>query len=615
MTIESVLSTVNGPKWQRIGLDRKAGVMVPLWSLRTRRNAGIGEVLDLELLVDWCAATGQKLIQLLPVNDTAYDAPPYCSCSAFALNPVYLSLRDIPGIDPREVDHIRREFERQDRIVYYKIRGEKMRLLWGAYQRAKESLGHDQSFIQFCRDTAFWLDVYAVFMVMKDKHEQKSWKSWTDAPRGTPQFIAETAQRYPDEVGFYRYLQWHCDRQWRRVRKYANDRGVLIKGDIPYLLNNDAADVWAWPEYFHLDLAAGCPPDFYNAEGQYWSFPTYRWGDMEKEGNHWWIERLRHAEKYFDIFRIDHVLGFFRIWSIPAGESAVYGQYVPASRVTQDILRQHHISEEEERDLRDRRILLPAYQENGAYAFRWEFVKDAAGQSLPEDLKQRLQGLERYFPENDEIQNDLWKEHGAKLLSLLSRNTDMLICAEDLGTVPPCVRPALEDLGITKLLVDRWTKYAPTKAEKERGFQEYWIEPWEYDPISVSSPSNHDMPTLRGWWLELGATEAGRKDRWEQFNRFGWHGDMPEELKAGNVRFLLKRNLDGESIFVIFLIQDILDTNPAWQNDNPNDDRINLPGTYSDTNWSWRMRVPLEDLCGDREFNRKYREMVKDSGR
>src|SRR3989338_1027135 len=164
MTIESVLSTVNGPKWQRIGLDRKAGVMVPLWSLRTRRNAGIGEVLDLELLVDWCAATGQKLIQLLPVNDTAYDAPPYCSCSAFALNPVYLSLRDIPGIDPREVDHIRREFERQDRIVYYKIRGEKMRLLWGAYPPAKESLGHDQSFIQFCRDTAFWLDVYAVFM-------------------------------------------------------------------------------------------------------------------------------------------------------------------------------------------------------------------------------------------------------------------------------------------------------------------------------------------------------------------------------------------------------------------------------------------------------------------
>lgn len=614
-SMADVLNSVNGPKWKRIGLDRKAGVMIALWSLRTRQNAGIGEILDLERLVDWCAATRQKIIQLLPINDTAYDAPPYCSCSAFALNPVYLSLREIPGIDPRELEKVRAEFEDLDRIIYWKIRGEKMRLLWGAYVKAKNSLPADAEFQKFCRENSYWLDVYAVFMVMKDTHEQKSWKSWSDAPRGTPEFIREIARRNADEVGFYRFLQWHLDRQWKRVRKYANDRGVLLKGDIPYLLNNDSADVWAWPEFFHLDRVAGCPPDFYNAQGQYWSFPTYRWAELERDEFRWWFERLRHADKYFDIFRIDHVLGFFRIWTIPEGESAVVGQFVPSIHVTTNVLRRNQISPEEESDLVRRRILLPAFDTPGEYAFKWEFVKDPSFQSLPDYLKEKLWKLENYFSENDEIQNGLWKDHGKNILGLISRNTGMLICAEDLGTVPPCVRPTLEELGITKLLVDRWTKFTPTKKEKDRGFQEYWIEPWEYDPISVASPSNHDMPTLRGWWLELGDTEEGRKDRWEQFHRFGWHGEMPYELSAGGVRFILKRNLQSESIFTIFSIQDILDTNPAWQNPDPRADRLNLPGTFSETNWSGRMSVCLEDIIASKDFNQKYADLVRQSGR
>lgn len=613
--LADVIRTVNGPKWKRIGVDRKAGVLIALWSLRTRQNMGIGEVLDLEILADWCAATGQKIIQLLPVNDTAYDAPPYCSCSAFALNPVYLSLRDIPGVDVKEWEKSRNEFEDLNRTLYWKIRGEKMRLLWPAYMQVKDKLRKDNEFARFCEENDFWLDVYATFMVMKDKHEQQSWKTWTDAAAGTPEFIREVSRRHADEVGFYRFLQWHLDRQWKRVKKYANDRGVFIKGDIPYLLNIDAADVWAWPHYFHQDLAAGCPPDFYNAEGQYWSFPTYRWWEMERDGYRWWTERLRHADKYFDIFRIDHVLGFFRIWSIPKGESAVYGQFVPAIHVTREILGKNGVGDGEVGDLIQRKILLPAYDTPDEFAFKWEFVKDDSFKSLPEHLKLRLMQMEDYFSENDEIQNKVWKDHGKKLLTMISRNTRMLICAEDLGTVPPCVRPTLEELGITKLLVDRWTKFVPTKKEKTRGFQEYWIEPWEYDPISVATPSNHDMPTLRGWWIELGETEEGRKDRWEQFHRFGWRGEMPYQLNAGGVRFILKRNLESESVYAIFSIQDILDMNPLWQNPDPKEDRINLPGTFSDHNWSWRMSLSLEELRDAEKFNRDYESLIQKSGR
>lgn len=612
--LPAALHTVNGGKWRRIGIDRKAGVLVPLWSLRTRRNSGIGEVLDLELLVDWCVKTRQNIIQLLPANDTGYDAPPYCSCSAFAMNPTYLSLHDIPGIDLEEVRKVREAFEPADRIVYYKIRGEKMRLLWEAYVKVKDHLARDESYTRFCRDSAYWMDVYSAFMVLKDKHEQRSWRTWEDAPVGTPELVRDTVRRYADEAGFYRFLQWHLDRQWRRVRRYANDRGVLIKGDIPYLLNNDAADVWALPEYFRLDLVAGCPPDFYNAEGQYWSFPTYRWDALERDQNRWWIERLRHAERYFDIFRIDHVLGFFRIWSIPAGESAVYGQFVPSVLVTPDVLRHHGISGDEERDLIARKILLSAGRRD-SYAFKWKFIQDESFRGLSEDLQGRLRGMENYFSENEEIQSDLWRDHGKKWLSLLSQNTKMLICAEDLGTVPACVRPTLLELGITRLLVDRWTKFVPTKRELAEGVQESWIEPGQYDPVSVSSPSNHDMPTLRGWWIELGQTEEGRRDREEQTRRFGWTLGVPDWLDADAVRSILQRNLNGRSVFTIFFIQEILDTNPSWQNPDPAADRVNLPGVFSESNWSWRMRVCLEDLCAADDFNRGYAAMVRQSGR
>lgn len=605
-----VLHTLNGEKWKRVGLDRKAGVLSPLFSLRTKDSAGAGEILDLTRLVDWCVLTGQRIIQLLPINDTAGDPSPYGTCSAFALNPICLSLQDVPGADPADAARLKHEFDGLDRVPYNRLRRAKMGILRKSYDAVKSGLGSDGNFLSFCHANAFWLNPYAAFLVLKDEHAQRAWDTWEEIPSGNEKTVRAVLDRCGDESRFHMFLQWQLDRQMRLVRSYANDRGVLLKGDLPFLLNMDSADVWAWPHYFNLNLAAGCPPDYYNANGQYWGFPTYRWDGMERDGHLWWKERLKHAESYYDIFRIDHVLGFFRIWSIPRGQPAFYGQYVPSIPVTRDILGKNSSESEDLSELVRKKILLPSFDSAEAYTFRWQFYKYSAYRSLPEALQNKLRQFEEYYPEHDDIQNDVWRDHGENLLTVLSQNTRMLVCAEDLGTVPACVRPCLRQLGITALVVDRWSKFIPSWRQKRQGMQEYWIEPWDCEPLSVSSPSNHDMSTLRGWWREIGQNE-----RWEHQRRFGRQEEPSDHLDAEGVRSILKRNLDGNSIFSIFLIREYLDLNSNWQSPDPAADRINLPGTVSDTNWTWRMPVSLEELCAASELNRQVSGLIHESGR
>jgi len=608
-----LFSTVNGDKWKTIGVSRRAGVLAPLFSLRTRSSTGIGGILDLERLVDWCAKTRLSIIQLLPINDTATDPSPYGSCSAFALNPVYLSLND-PAFDAilPQSDRSAIRMDLADRVDYPRVRHTKLDLLRRAFLTARSDLGHNRSFADFQQRTSFWLPAYSAFMALKDAHDQRSWNDWGNWAVSSPETIDRAIRTFPDQTLFYQWIQWHLDRQMIRARGYAAAHGVLLKGDLPFLLNEDSADVWACPRFFNTSVAAGCPPDYYNADGQYWGFPTYRWDELARDEYGWWGERLRHAESYYDLFRIDHVLGFFRIWTIPVGDTAVFGQFVPAIGVTPETLRDTGVRPDEVSELVRRKILLPMLNASGAhaYAFKWKFHTDPDAQSLGGGLKHKLWKLESFFSENDEIQNDLWMNQGKDKLTAISRLTRMLVCAEDLGTVPPCVRPCLRDLGITQLVVDRWSKFIPTNREKKEGKREYWIEPWDWEPVSVASPSNHDMSTLRGWWLEL-----SWNDRADQLRRWGWRGNPPESLDENAVQFILKRNLDSQSIFTILALRDWLDLNPRWLSPDPAADRINLPGTVSQKNWNTRMPVLLEELIDSEDFNRRIAEMVRAAGR
>lgn len=323
--------------WERIGVTRRRGVCVPLFSLRSARDCGLGDVGDLPALVDWCARVGASVIQLLPVNDMGMDACPYSALSAFALDPVFVALDLIPGLED-DADWQRRVREAAatipdgPRVDWPSARRVKGDLLAAALDRL-DGPSLRQTLAAF-RAEHQWLEDYLPYRVIKEVEGFRSWEDW--GPRyAAPGALDAALKVHGDRVTLHLFAQWVLDVQFRAARDHAASRGVLIEGDIPILVSRDSADVWRLPHLFHLDVSAGAPPDMYATDGQNWGFPTYDWPAIEATGYAWWRSRLRHAERYFDLYRIDHVVGFFRIWTIPAGErTGREGRFVPGDEWT-----------------------------------------------------------------------------------------------------------------------------------------------------------------------------------------------------------------------------------------------------------------------------------------
>jgi 4-alpha-glucanotransferase len=308
--------------WARIGEARRAGVCVPLSSLRTSRGGGAGDLGDLPALVDWCAAVGASVIQLLPLNDLGLDSCPYSALSAFALDPLYLALDQVPEVvsDPRLLDRVRAEAARLStapRVDYAETRRSKLAILQEAFGRV-DGHGLARRLDAYRADNA-WLADYALFRAMKEAHGWRSWEDWGLGLDGTDARERARAER-ATHVRFHEWLQLLLDDQLQAAHAYAASRGVLLKGDVPILIGRDSADVWCQRRFFHLDRTAGAPPDMYAEDGQNWGFPTYDWDALAAEGHRWWRDRLALAGRWFDLYRIDHIVGFFRIWSIRHGE-------------------------------------------------------------------------------------------------------------------------------------------------------------------------------------------------------------------------------------------------------------------------------------------------------
>ncbi len=315
--------------WERIGAVPRRGVCVPLFALRSRRDCGIGDLEDLATLGRWCRSIGAEVIQLLPLNDLGMGSCPYSAISAFALDPVYVALDRIPGLeDDREwqalVDEARMALPPGPRVAWDAVRIRKERLLAEALRRLDGPLL--RGVIGFFQDENPWLLDYLAYRVQKDLHGHASWEDWDRGDRELRMREARASERWP----LHLFAQYLLDLQLRRAREALRAEGVLLEGDIPILVGRDSADVWARPDLFHLDVSAGAPPDMYSEDGQNWGFPTYRWDRMHADGDRWWRARLRQAERYYDLYRIDHVVGFFRIWTIPAGEkTGRVGRFVP----------------------------------------------------------------------------------------------------------------------------------------------------------------------------------------------------------------------------------------------------------------------------------------------
>ncbi|MBL6975004.1 MAG: 4-alpha-glucanotransferase [Deltaproteobacteria bacterium] len=512
------------PHWDRIGAHKRFGICVPLFSLRSENDCGIGDIGDLYGLVDWCRASGATVIQVLPLNDMGLDHVPYASLSAFAMDPVYLSLGRIPAVAGdgallQRVREVARELNARSRIDYDAVRRAKMAVLAVALKRWEpdELTAELESFLS--RNE--WLVTYLAFRVIKEVDGFQSWETWGD--RWSETAIRAVPATHCDLWRLHLFAQWLLDVQLRGAARYAHEKGVLLMGDVPILVSRDSADVWGNPGYFRLDTCAGAPPDMYSESGQTWGFPTYDWNALRADDNAWWRARLAHAQQYFDLYRIDHVVGFFRIWTL----------------------------------------------RNGA----------------PD-------GRDGWFEPRDQ---SAWGHHGHAILSMMLDATSMLPLAEDLGTIPPVCRETLRDLGICGLKVQRWER----RWDTDRGY----VDPADYDPVSLATWSTHDTEVLTHWW----ASSPGERQLLYQAS--GHEGEAPQCLEPGLHRDLTRWLSSAPSRFLVLALQDVLSPLGVLDGDSALQ-RINLPGVVNDTNWTWRCPVTLESLLEDPRSAASVRAMI-----
>ncbi|MFH1714845.1 MAG: 4-alpha-glucanotransferase [Elusimicrobiota bacterium] len=331
-----LLKTVSGKKWAKVGNRRRAGVAVPLFSVYSKNSIGIGGIKDIKLLIDWCVKTGQTILQLLPLNDTGSRFTPYDAESSFALDPMYLSFEDMPlgaYTFKKEIDFLRETFPVKDNYVNYKIKDAKINLLRKIFSIQKgEDTGRFRAFVN---KNSYWLEDYVLYRLLKDFYPERGWQAWPEMYRDRHKDALDVLRKtYKPRLEFYKWMQWQLHEQMREVKHYANKKGVFIMGDIPFLVAGDSADVWAHQKYFKLDELSGAPPDAYYAQGQRWGMPPYNWEAQEADNYEYYANKLSYAEQFYDMYRIDHVVGLFRVWKVnkyePYETAGLKGVFDPA---------------------------------------------------------------------------------------------------------------------------------------------------------------------------------------------------------------------------------------------------------------------------------------------
>lgn len=326
-------------QWQLIGIKHHHGIAIPLFSLHSRHSYGIGEYTDLHLLIDWCASIGFDVIQLLPLNSMGLGTSPYSAISAFALEPLFLGLDFLPHI--QEHPFLREElktlpkFSYVSHIDYARVREYKERFLRHYFRFLGPQMIKSEAFEHFYQEASFWLKGYAVFKILKKRHHWMSWETWPEIESNiSSELMDSVIYHEQEEFNWFCFLQFLCDQQLKAVKEHAFHKRVFLMGDIPILIGRDSVDVWLHRELFDLNYSAGAPPDMFSEIGQNWGFPIYQWQTIADQNYQWWVERLRWANRYYHIYRIDHIVGFFRIWSIPLGLTGKDGHFIPKEETT-----------------------------------------------------------------------------------------------------------------------------------------------------------------------------------------------------------------------------------------------------------------------------------------
>lgn len=654
-----------------------AGTQVPVFSLRTRKSAGIGDFGDLKNMIDFVASTGQKVLQLLPINDTTIthtwtDSYPYSCISVFAIHPQYADLHALPELKDAkaraEAEKTRAELNALDKIDYEKVNDFKINYLRQIFNQEGEKMMKTAEYKAFFQDTELWLVPYAQYSYLRDKNGTADFNQWPDHrvwDEAERKALADPKTAAYKNVAFFYFVQFVLDRQMQEAHEHAKAKGVILKGDIPIGVNRNSCDVWTEPKYFNLNGQAGAPPDDFSANGQNWGFPTYNWFEMLKDGCQWWNRRFQNMARYFDAYRIDHVLGFFRIWEIPVHSvHGLLGQFAPALAMSREEIESYGLHFQEDRFTRpfitdwvlDRMFHERAGEVKEKYLDR---LDDERYQMKPEvDTQRKVEAL--FADATDE--KELWLRDG--LYALIS---DVLFVRDH--TNPGVFHPRIS----AQLDFIYESLYDNDKAAFNRLYNDYfyrrnnqfWYQeamkklpklvqatrmlvcaedlgmvpdcvPWVMDELkilslelqsmpkdpsvkfghlsrnpyrSVCTISSHDMPTLRMWWDEnIQRTQ-------EYYNTMLYRqGSAPHPLPGWLASDIISRHLTSPSMLCILSIQDWLATDEALRLPDADAERINIPANPKHY-WRYRMHLNIEDLAADKRFVQNITEMISQSGR
>ncbi len=654
-------------------LYKAAGVAIPVFSLRSEGGFGVGEFPDLKKLADWAHKTNLSIIQILPINDTTAnyswtDSYPYAAISVYALHPQYLSLESLQYAIPESLQKeyiVKKEELNAEKFVDYEqmISG-KWKFLHVIFETHKNEILKDKEFIKFLKENTDWLKPYVAFCVLRDKNNTPNFNNWKTHKKYVAGKIAqmfESNHADYEAVMLHAWVQYQLHLQLKNAVDYAHGLGISLKGDLPIGIYRYSVEAWTEPELFGMDFQAGAPPDEFSDLGQNWEFPTYNWEVMQANDYDWWKKRFHVIARYFDAMRIDHILGFFRIWRMPmSATQGLLGYFYPAVPVTLEEFAARHVPFNFDRYCKpfindeilwnyfgyekDTIVEHFMYQENGLYFFKPEYdsqrkLTDYFKENPRNWAEEKLINLAanvlflqefngddyvyhprfninktdsfKYLPDWEKNalynlyidyffkrQDGLWYQKAMEKLPMLLSATDMLICGEDLGLVPDCVPVVMDQLGITALKVQRSPKEdVPFYDPQSAGY------------MNVVTASSHDSSTLRQWWKE------NKELTQNYFNhQLNQPGVAPSELLPELAKIIMKQHLHSQAMLAIFPIQEYFATDYEIVNPYADDERINNPAVFPHY-WRYRMHISIEELLQKDEFNNKIAHFVEESGR
>ena len=670
LPVEAEVSFVT-PAW------RIAGTAIPVFSLRSEGSCGVGDFGDLKTMIEWAASTGQKAVQILPINDTTMtgtwtDSYPYSSISIYAFHPMYVDLRQLPELtDKEELDKFeekRKELNALPQIDYEAVNSCKRSYIAAVYAQEEKKILADKDFQAFVESNKFWLESYAAFRYLTSKYGTCDFSEWGEFSEYNKEAVdklcSPTGENY-SEIAIYYYTQYILHNQLLAATKCGRKLGVIVKGDIPIGISRRSVEAWVEPFFFNMNGQTGAPPDPFSVTGQNWGMPTYNWSVMAKDGYKWWQRRFSKMAEYFTAYRIDHILGFFRIWEIPYHSvQGLLGQFQPSLPMSQDEIQSYGLRfqkdfmtrpfindyiinikfgefADEVRDTflkhlhHDLYALKPEFDTQRKVEKHFEGKTDEKSIRIREELYSLISNVlflidrddpELYHPrigvQNDFVYLQLTQKEKDSFNALYNhyyyeRHNEFWYkeAMKKLPVLTQCTDMLVcgEDLGMVPDCVP-WVmqqlqilslevQRMPKDPKREFG------HPENYPYLSVCTTGSHDTSTLRGWWEE----DPSLSSRF-YYNELGHWGDFPQVAPGWLCEDIIRHHLNSPSMLCILPWQDWVGMDEKLRCPDVNFERINVPANPKNY-WRWRMHITLEQLKEEHDFNGKLSQMIHDSGR